>query len=124
LASTSNFGNDTAIVKLLGVKSNELNYSFQSQGDQVLIFSDIYYADGWNAYIDDNPVDHFRANYVLRGLFVPSGNHKISFKFEPKSVSIGMIVNTIFSLFVIIGLAFLAYKEIKSKASKEIVDTE
>ena len=124
LASVSNFGNDTAIVQLLGVKSNELNYNFQSQGDQVLIFSDIYYADGWNAYIDDKPVNHFRANYVLRGLFVPSGNHKISFKFEPKSVAIGMVVNTIFSLFVILGLAFFAYKQIKSNASEEIVDTE
>lgn len=124
LASVSSFGNDTAIVQLLGVKSNELNYNFQSQGDQILIFSDIYYADGWNAYIDDKPVDHFRANYVLRGLFVPSGNHKISFKFEPKSVAIGMGVNTIFSLFVILGLAFFAYKEIKSNASEEIVDTE
>lgn len=124
LVSVSNFGNDTAIVQLLGVKSNELNYNFQSQGDQVLIFSDIYYADGWNAYIDDKPVDHFRANYVLRGLFVPSGNHKISFKFEPKSVAIGKVVNTVFSLFVIFGLAFFAYKEIKSNASEEIVDTE
>ena len=122
LASATNFGKDTAIVQLLGVKSNELNYNFQSQGDQVLIFSDIYYADGWNAYIDDKPVDHFRANYVLRGLQVPAGKHSITFKFEPSSVSIGMLINTIFSLLVLAGLGFFGYKEFKKNASEEIVD--
>lgn len=122
LASVTNFGNDTAIVQLLAVKSNELNYNFQSQGDQVLIFSDIYYADGWNAYIDGKPVNHFRANYVLRGLQVPAGKHSITFKFEPSSVSIGMLINTIFSLLVLVGLGFFAFRAIKKNVKEEIVD--
>ena len=122
LASANNYGKDTAIVKLLGVKSNELNYNFQSNGDQILIFSDIYYADGWNAYIDDKLVDHFRANYVLRGLQVPAGKHSITFKFEPKSVSIGMFINSIFSLLVLVGIGFFIFKEIKKKNIKGIVD--
>ncbi len=113
---------DTAIIELVNVKSNELNYNFDSKSNQTVIFSDIYYEDGWNAYIDDELVDHFRANYVLRGLNVPAGNHKISFKFEPSSVAVGMLVNTIFSLLVLIGLGFFAYKSLKENNSEDIVD--
>lgn len=115
-------GNDTVIIELQSVKSNRLDYIFDSKGDQVMIFSDIYYEDGWNAYIDDEQVDHFRANYVLRGLRVPAGNHKISFRFEPSSVAIGMVINTVFSLLVLIGLGFFAYKAIKANKSNGIVD--
>ena len=71
---------------------------------------------------DDELVDHFRANYVLRGLYVPAGKHKIVFKFEPKSVSIGMMINSIFSLIILLGLAYLAFKEIKSYRAKKILE--
>ena len=89
-----------------------------------MVFSDIYYEDGWNAYIDDELVNHFRANYVLRGLYVPAGNHKISFKFEPKSVGVGEVVNTLFSLIVILGLVFLAYKEVRIGSSRKLVNAQ
>lgn len=116
------FGDFPSEIKLQSVKSNELNYAFESKGNQLMIFSDIYYEDGWNAYIDGNIVDHFRANYVLRGLYVPAGKHKIDFKFEPKSVSIGMMINSIFSLIILLGLAYLGFKEIKNYRSKKILE--
>lgn len=124
LENVSNIGSTPCIINLLGVKSNELNYNFKSDGNQLIVFSDIYYEDGWNAYIDEKLVKHFRANYVLRGLYVPSGNHKITFKFEPQSVEVGEVVNTIFSLIVILGLAFLIFKELKNGPSSELVDVE
>ncbi len=117
------FGDFPSSIKLKSIKSNELNYAFESKGNQLIIFSDIYYEDGWNAYIDNQPVDHFRANYVLRGLYVPAGKHKIVFKFEPKSVAIGMIINTIFSLVILVGLAYLAFKEFRDFKAKKVVGT-
>ncbi len=122
VGNLNDFGKDTAIINLESVKSNELKYQFQSAANQIMIFSDVYYEDGWNAYIDGEEVPHFRANYVLRGLRVPAGKHEIVFKFEPSSVSIGMTINTIFSVIVLLGVAFFLFKEFKSANSEEIVD--
>lgn len=88
-------------------KPNNLKYSFKSAFDQMVVFSEIYYPKGWNAYIDGKLVEHFRVDYVLRGLVVPKGDHKIEFKFEPTSYKIGSMVTTIASAIVVLGV--LAY---------------
>ena len=49
------------------------------------VFSEIYYADGWNAYIDKQAVPHAQVDFILRGLEVPAGEHTIEFKFEPQT---------------------------------------
>jgi uncharacterized membrane protein YfhO len=48
------------------------------------VFSEIYFANGWNAYVDGEVQPHLRANYVLRSMRIPAGNHEVEFKFEPQ----------------------------------------
>ena len=81
--------------------------------DQIAVFSEIYYEKGWNAYIDGNLIPHFRANYVLRSMMVPSGTEKIEFKFEPSSYYNGEMIAYISSIFLLCLLGFVSYKEIK-----------
>ena len=80
----------------------------------IAIFSEIYYSKGWNAYIDGELKPHFRANYVLRGMMIPAGNHVVEFKFEPSTYIVGETVSFASSIILLLLLAFVAFKELKS----------
>ena len=77
-------------IKLTQYKPNYLAYEAKNlKADQLAVFSEIYYNKGWDAYIDGNKVPYLRANYLLRAMVIPAGDHKIEFKFEPKSYYVG-----------------------------------
>ncbi|MGB2279575.1 MAG: YfhO family protein, partial [Flavobacteriales bacterium] len=80
---------------------------------QFAVFSEIYYDKGWNAYIDGELVPHIRANYLLRALPIPSGQHTIEFKFEPQTYYSTENITLFSSLIVIIALFGAVFKEVK-----------
>ena len=85
-----NFQKDsTTVIKLIDYKPNLLTYTSSNSNDGVAVFSEMYYAQGWNAYIDGKLKPHFKVNRVLRALKVPAGKHNIVFKFEPEVVVLG-----------------------------------
>ena len=93
----------TATIQLSSYALNNLVYDFNANTNQFAVFSEIYYKDGWNAYIDGKLTPHYRVNYVLRGLEIPKGNHKIEFKFEPTVVKKGSAIALIsYGLFLLI----------------------
>ncbi len=99
-----------ASIKLISYEPNDLVYTSQAHSEQLAVFSEIYYKDGWNAYIDGNnaPSGYIRADYVLRAMLIPAGSHKIEFKFEPKEYAIGERISLAGSLFLLVGcFAFL-----------------
>ena len=113
----SSFINDSlSKIKLLNYKPNHLTYLSMNKNDGLAIFSEMYYKNGWNAYIDGKLTPHFRADYVLRALNIPAGNHTIDFKFEPQIVKTGSIV-ALFSFIIMLTLLFggiyLEYKNRK-----------
>ncbi|MCY2687258.1 YfhO family protein [Salinimicrobium sp. TH3] len=79
----------TAQIDLISYQPNELVYKSSSENGGMAVFSEIYYPHGWQAYIDGKEVPHFRANYVLRAMMVPAGQHEITFRFEPQVVKTG-----------------------------------
>jgi hypothetical protein len=94
-------------VVLEAFSPNSLTYQTNSSAEGVVVFSEIYYnsGKGWQAYLDGEPVPHFRADYVLRGMVVPAGQHRIEFRFEPKAFRIGNQISMVFSLMVLLLLA-------------------
>ncbi len=84
-ATTATAG-DTIL--LTSYKPNELRYKSHTAQERVAVFSEIYFPWGWNVTIDGKPVTEARANYVLRALNIPAGDHEIIFRFEPKSIAI------------------------------------
>jgi hypothetical protein len=93
--------------KLVEAKSNFLKYQIENQADGFLVFSEIYYAEGWKATIDGKEAPILRANYVLRALEVPAGKHEIVFSFKPESYAIGNKIS-LFSSIAVIGLLLVA----------------
>ena len=88
-------------IALTGYKANELKYHSKASSEQLAVFSDVYYKDGWNAYIDGKLTPYFRADYVLRAMMVPAGSHEVVFRFEPEVIKKGSTI-TLFSYALLI----------------------
>jgi hypothetical protein len=95
----------TGYIKLDEYEPNKLVYSSSSTNERVAVFSEIYYAKGWKVTIDGKPADHFRANYVLRAMVVPQGEHKIEFVFDPEMWHIGRNIDLASSLLILLIFA-------------------
>lgn len=107
-----------ATIRLIQYKPNYLKYVSDNSKNGLALFSEMYYGNGWNAFVDGKKTDHLRANYVLRAMEIPAGKHTVEFKFEPQIVKTGSTI----ALFSSIGMLLLViggiYFERKQK-SKE-----
>ena len=103
-----------ATIKLTKYSLNALSYESFSNQNEFAVFSEIYYKDGWNAYIDGELKPHLNVNYVLRGLEIPAGNHRIEFKFEPKVIQTGSTISLMsYVLLFLIPLGWFLYNNKK-----------
>jgi len=121
----SNFSpqvDSTATIIMDSYRPNKLAYTSKTASEQLAIFSEIYYQPGWNATIDGQPAEHFRADWILRAMRIPAGEHKIVFEFRPQGYITASYVST-FSSFIILLLliaaigysGFKAYKQYKEE---------
>ncbi len=100
--STAAQGNS---IKLTSYHPDKMVYESKTDKEQLAVFSEIYYKPekGWKVFIDDQPVDGFvKANYVLRALRVPAGQHKIEMRFEPTSFYTGRKIAMMGSILVLL----------------------
>ncbi|WP_052323866.1 YfhO family protein [Flavihumibacter sp. ZG627] len=95
--------------------NDKVIYKTSAATDQFAVFSEIFYDKGWNAYLDGKLVPHVKANYVLRGMKVPAGNHELEFRFEPKAVQTSKTISTISASLVYLLLALTAFLAWKRK---------
>lgn len=105
----------SASIKLTDYKPNHLMYESNAKSEQLAVFSEIYYEDGWNAYVDGVVKPHFRVDYVLRAMRVPAGSHKVEFKFEPQKYHTRQTITLVFSLLLFGFIALSLFKAFKNK---------
>lgn len=101
-AKFENHRDSTANIFLKSYDMKDMVYESNSSMDNVAVFSEIYYSPGWNVTIDEKPASHFRVNYVLRGMMIPKGKHKIEFKFEPAAYYTGEKISMFGSAIVLL----------------------
>lgn len=66
-----------------------INYSSVQPG--YLVVNDVYYP-GWRAWLDDLSSPIIKANYILRAMLIPAGQHQVRFSYQPISFYIGLLI--------------------------------
>jgi hypothetical protein len=94
-------------IRLVSYEPNELHYKYSALGEKLVVFSEIYYPAGWKCYIDGKESSYFRADWLLRAMIVPAGDHEITFLFKPASYFVGNKVSLASSVLLI--LLFFGY---------------
>ena len=108
----------TATIQLTNYDVTTLTYQSNTQKEQFAVFSEIYYKEGWNAYVDGVLTPHFRVNYVLRGMEIPAGTHQIVFQFEPSVIKEGKIISLIaYGLLLLIPVGWFFYEKKRKTGS-------
>lgn len=107
--------NGSGTIELLEFKPNYLRYQASiDEGPAMAVFSEIYYPIGWQAYLNGEKAEHVRANYVLRAMELPAGEHTIEFRFDSPSYRTGNIVmwiSNILLLGMLLAGLVLGYKK-------------
>ena len=114
LKNTTFVKDSLAKITMTSYKPNHLKYTSNNPNSGLAVFSEMYYADGWNAFIDGKKVSYFRADYALRAMEIPSGKHSIEFKFEPQVVKTGStiaLISSVLMLFLLIGGVYMERKK-------------
>ena len=100
-------------VKMTSYAPNKITYEANVDGKQLIIFSEVYYKDGWKAFVNNKETEICKVDYLLRGIEVPKGKNKIEFIFDlPKfhKSNTYSIIGTIFILFMLLGGIWLSRK--------------
>ena len=111
---------EAAQITLVNNNNDEVNYKSSSSKKQLAVFSEIYYKQGWKAYIDNTEAPIVKANYVLRALVVPAGTHSIRFEFKPVIVNTAQKASAAASIILwglLVGLGFTSFKKWKNKTT-------
>ena len=107
----------TAVIELKNYQPNQLEFKTQSKTPQLAVFSEIYYPKGWKMLLDGKEVPYIKANYLLRAVFVPAGNHEVIMVFEPEVIEKGKVISmSAFGIFLLLSVGgFLKFRRKNTK---------
>lgn len=118
LAGLNIVPDSTAIISLTVCKPDRVSYKTKSQSEQLAVFSEVYYANGWEAFVDGKPVPHVRADWTLRAMRIPAGEHDVEFKFVPEGYytarKISMASSALLILLLLGGIVFSIKNKLRS----------
>lgn len=100
-------------LKMTSYAPNKMVYEADLKGEQLVVFSEIYYPDGWKVLVDGKETDILKVNYLLRGVEVNSGKHKIELVYDLPEYHLANTASLIASCFLILLLAVAIWQEIR-----------
>jgi hypothetical protein len=102
-----------AVIRLTGNLNDVVTYESNAASNQFAVFSEVYYPNGWKAFIDGKETPIAKVNYTLRGMSIPAGKHTIEFRFEPASYNTGnmlTLISGIISILLVLGGCWWLWK--------------
>ena len=114
---TEGYKDSLSTIQLTSYEPNRLVYKASTPKDGVVVFSEIYYP-GWQVNIDGQPVDIARADYILRAINMPAGEHTIEMWFDPQSIHVTESIAYAALALLLIGVMVLAWTQ-RSKIAKK-----
>ena len=108
----------TARINLVEYRPNYLRYEYSTPEEAIAVFSEIYYDKGWKAYVDGIESPAFRADYVLRAMRLPAGQHTVEWRFRAPAWNTVEAVTGICSALILLGtLAAIIVFALRKKKS-------
>ena len=94
-----------------------VKYEYVAPSEALAIFSEVYFPEGWSVTVDGEPAEYFAADYILRGMVLPEGEHTVAFRYENKAFSLGWKVSLVCAA-VLAALYVYMYKPKKTGHTK------
>jgi len=113
---TAEPGTSIGQIDLIDYRPGYWKYTSKNSGDGFAVFSEVFYPKGFEVTIDGQPVEMTKANYILRGLAIPAGDHVIEFNFSPRIYAIGSPIMLVMSILVLLSFAGGVYMSLKQVA--------
>ena len=92
-----------AQVKVTRYEPHRIEIETHNPQPSFLVLSENYYR-GWDALIDGQKAPVYRADYTLRGLAVPAGDHRIEYVFRAPTFRNGLVFSALGVLIILAGV--------------------
>ncbi|MDD4224691.1 MAG: YfhO family protein [Candidatus Cloacimonetes bacterium] len=118
---------DSARVSQTVAEMHKLAYDVYTDKPAFLVLSEVYYPAGWKASLDGKEIPIHAANYILRGLRIPAGEHKLELVFAPDSykTSVGLsLIGLLISLLALGGGLVFHYLKQRPAPAPEQTQTD
>jgi hypothetical protein len=120
LATTEFTG--SGMIKMESYGPKKITYSANVADPQFAVFSEIYYPDGWTAYIDGKEVPIYKTDYLLRGIEIPIGSHKITFEYDQGKYHTSNTLALVLSILLVVLIIGYSYITIRNRNNQEITE--
>ncbi|WP_209330212.1 YfhO family protein [Lunatimonas salinarum] len=105
-------------VTLKSYQPNQLTYSVEANKAGLVVFSEVYYPEGWTATINGTTAEILRTNYLLRGLEVPQGQSDVVFHFNPTTYATASLAMNITQYLLVLALGFALVVSIRRRSNQ------
>ena len=95
---------NSGYIELVEYAPNRLKYEYDAPAEALCVFSEIYYPEGWSAYVDGREAEYFAVDYILRGMELPAGEHTVEWRFRAPCWGMATTITGIASWLILLSL--------------------